>query len=255
MIDDSLSRKIFVGIVEDNADPKRAGRLKVRVQSIFNNIPVNHIPWSSPQIHTCGEEFNIPAIGKIVNIIFENGNLYSPYYIYTDKYNINLQDKLESLSDQEYKDFVSLLFNHKTQIYSDDKQLTLDYLLNKLTIDKEGINLEIKDNSQRVNIGSKTAKQRVILGDAFLIDWFKEFVNILLNPTSLMGNLGAPIIRPQLDMHLQKFLVTLGDYLSNNVYVVDNNDVNMLKRDSATSEVEHDDVNMVLPSSDARIKK
>jgi hypothetical protein len=131
----------------------------------------------------------------------------------------------------------------------------LDYLLNKLTIDKDGINLEIKDNAQRVNIGSKTAKQRVILGDAFLIDWFKEFVNIMLNPTAMMGNMGAPIIKPQLDIHLQKFLISLGDYLSNNVYVVDNNDVTMLKRDSATSEVEHDDVNMVLPSSDARIKK
>lgn len=255
MIDNKLlQRKVFVGIVEDNIDPKRLGRIKIRVQSIFNDIPTKHIPWASPYSSFHGKDFKLPAVGKIVSVIFEDGNLYSPYYVYADKFNINLQDKLESLSDSEYKDFVALLFDHKTQIYSDDKSLTLDYLLNKITIDKDSINLEVKDNAQRINIGSKNANQRVILGDKFLLDWFAEFVKIMLNPTAIMGNMGAPLLKPQLDIHLNKFLAKMGDYVSSTVYVVDNNKVKSLKRNSATSEIDHDDVNFAIQSPEERKK-
>jgi hypothetical protein len=249
-----LNRKVFVGIVEDNYDPKRCGRVKVRVQSLFNDIPVPHIPWASPHPSSHGKDFFVPPNGKIVNVIFENANLYTPYYIYTDKYNINLQDKLESLSESEYSSFIALLFDHKTQIFSDDSKLTLDFLLNRLTIDKEGINLEVKDNSQRVNLGSKNATQRAVLGDAFILDWFTEFVNILLNPVNMTGNMGAPVLKPALDAHLTKFLTRMGDFVSSNVYIVDNNKVESLERDSATSEVEHDDVNYAIQSPDSRNK-
>lgn len=253
MIDNKLlSRKVFVGIVEDNNDPKRRGRVRVRVQSMFNDIQVKHIPWAAPYSSSHGKDFKIPAIGKIVSVIFEDGNLYSPYYVYADKFNINLQDKLESLSDTEYKDFVALLFDHKTQIYSDDKGLTLDYLLNKITIDGDGINLEVKDNAQRVNIGSKNATQRAVLGDAFVLDWFAEFVKILLNPMNLVGNMGAPVLKPMLDIHLNKFLLKMGNYVSSSVYIVDNNKVKNLKRSSATSEVGHDDVDFVIQSPNER---
>jgi len=242
MIDEILKKSILIGIVEDNYDPRRMGRIKVRVQSWFNEIPVEHLPWAAPHNTAHGKDFNVPAVGKIVNVVFENGNLYSPYYIYTDKYNINLQDKLESLSESEYKNFVALLFDHRTQVYSDDSALTLDYLLNKLTIKKDSINLELKDNTQKLNLGSDNATERIILGDKFLVDWFTEFVKLLVNPTTLVGNMGAPILKPQLDAHLAKYLSQVGDFLSSNVYVVDNNKVNIGQRDSATSEVAHDDV-------------
>lgn len=246
MINAELNRKICIGIVEDNVDPRRLGRIKVRVQSYFEEIPVKHIPWAAPYKKPTGNNFDVPPIGKIVNVLFEEGCLYSPFYIYADKYNINLQDKLESLTNEEYKSFVALLFDYKTQIYSDDNALTLDYLLNKITIRNDSINLELKDNMQKINLGSNNANQRAILGDKFLIDWFKEFANLLLNPSTLTGNLGAPILKPQLDIHLKKFLSSIGEYLSSNVYIVDNNQVNILSRDSATSEVEHDDVNFAI---------
>lgn len=245
MIDDKLERRIFFAIVEDNYDPRRSGRIKARVSNYFDEIPVEHIPWASPYIEPNGKDFKIPPVGKIVNIIFENGNLYTPYYVYTDKYNINLQDKLESLSKEEYKSFVTLLFDHKTQIYSDNDGLTLDYLLNKITIKKDSINLEIKDNTQKINLGSDNATERVILGDKFLVDWFTEFVKLLLTPTTLMGNLGAPILKPQLDVHLSQYLSRVGDFLSSNVYVVDNNKVKLQSRKTATSEVGHDDLDIV----------
>jgi len=122
-----LKNKIFVGFVEDNLDEKRKGRVKVRVQGVFNDIEADHIPWASPFRSLDGKSFSVPAVGKIVNVVFPQGNLYEPEYIYSENYNINLQDKLDDMSDKEYKNFVALLFDHKTQIYSDDTNLRLDY--------------------------------------------------------------------------------------------------------------------------------
>jgi hypothetical protein len=256
MIDDSYTGRIYVGTVEDINDPKRLGRVKVRVQSVFERIPLEHIPWAHPFASTPhGKTFETPPVGKIVNVTFENGNMYSPHYISTEKYNINLQDKLESLSESEYKEFVALLFDHKTRIYSDNENLTLDYLLNKLTIDRDGINLELKDNAQKLTLGSKNADQRVILGEHFLIDWFAEFVRLLLNPVNLTGNMGAPVLKPQIDAHLSKFLANMGKMVSSNVYVADNNKVDKLERDSSTSGVEHDDTGFVYPENDTTGKK
>lgn len=255
MFSNNYKGKIYVGIVEDNNDPKRLGRIRVRVQGMYERIPLEHLPWSHSYVKSDGKSFELPPLGKIVNVVFENGNMYSPHYISTEKYNINLQDKLESLSEDDYKDFVAILFDHKTRIYSDNDNLTLDYLLNKLTIDKEGINLELKDNAQKINLGSTNADQRVILGDAFLVEWFMKFVKLLLNPVNLTGNMGAPVLKPQIDAHLSKFLKDVGSMLSSNVYVSDNNKIKSLKRDSSTSGVGHDDTGFVYPENDTTGKK
>lgn len=254
MFNNEYKGKVYVGIVEDINDPKRIGRIKVRVQGVYEAIPGEHLPWSHPYALSHGKSFQLPPIGKIVNIVFENGNMYSPYYISTDKYNINLQDKLESMSENDYKEFIALLFDQKTRIYADNENLTLDYLLNKVTIDRDGINLEVKDNGQKVTLGSKGADQRVILGEHFLTDWFLEFVKLLLNPVNMTGNMGAPVLKPQIDVHLAKFLKDVGKMLSSNVYVVDNNKVEKLERDSSTSGVGHDDTGFVYPTHDTTKK-
>ena len=71
-----FTNKIYFGLVEDNIDPKRKGRIKVRVQSIFDDIILSDIPFALPYKEFVGENFAVPAIGKIVNIIFENNTIF-----------------------------------------------------------------------------------------------------------------------------------------------------------------------------------
>ena len=228
MTHEELESSLFVGIVEDISDPNRKGRIKVRVQGVFEEIETEHIPWSSPYKSLAGKAFELPSIGKIVNVIFPNGDLYDPYYIYSENYNVNLQGKLDDLSDEEYETFVALLFDHRTQIYSDEDELTLDYKYNKITIDNDSINLQLKDNQRKINIGTKDASQQAMLGNHWL-DWFDTMVKTLQNPTSLMGNMGAPVIRPELDQVLAQYWQKRHTFISDHVYITDDKKIKKLE--------------------------
>ena len=43
-----LARDFYVGLVEDNKDPNRKGRIKVRAQTLYHNIPIEDIPYAYP---------------------------------------------------------------------------------------------------------------------------------------------------------------------------------------------------------------
>ena len=70
------ANKTYIGTVEDNNDPKKLGRVRVRVMDIFDNIPVEDITWASPWKDLNGNGVNIPEKGKVVTVIFDNGNIY-----------------------------------------------------------------------------------------------------------------------------------------------------------------------------------
>jgi len=220
--------KIWVGLVEENNDPDRLGRIKVRVQSIFDDMPVEDIPWSIPMKSLGGCSFEVPAIGKIVTVIFPNDNLYEPCYMYSDHYNYNLQKKLSDLDDDLYTDFFALAFDHRTKIYSDDNELTMDYKYNKITVDNDNINLELKDNSRKVNIGCKTAEQQAVLGNHWF-DWMDKFVQELLKPSSLIDSQGSPVLKTALELLLIEYQQIRETFVSDHVYIVDDNKVKKLE--------------------------
>lgn len=249
-----LNRKIFMGIVEDNKDPNRKGRIKVRVQTLYHCLAVEDIPYASPFAGLAGKKFEIPAIGKIVNVLFLNDDLYSPLYIYSENYNINLQNKLNNLTDEEYVDFISLLFDEKTQIYVKGQELTIDMLLNKITItntNKNAINIELKDNKQILNLGTRDSTQDAVLGTNFF-EWMDKFIDELSNPTCLIGNVGGwptPILRPFLDMLCMEYKMKRPTFVSNNVKIVDNGKVNILKRTPDTNNKKHD-IDLIIPEDE-----
>ena len=231
MKQEELKNSIFIGVIEDNQDPKKLGRCKCRVLNIFEEIPVEDIPWATPWKDLNGNQFFVPDIGKVVSVVFDEGNIYKPEYIYAEHYNINLEKKLDSLSGNNYTSMRALMFDHKTQIYSnDDEGLKIDYKFNNINIKDSTIDINLKDNKGRVNIGTNLADQQAILGNHFL-NWFDKFLNTIVSNGHL-GNLAAPLVPTPEILNVVAEYYNLRDpkFLSHHVNLADNNYINKQTR-------------------------
>ena len=248
-----LINDFYIGVVEDNIDPNRKGRIKVRIQTLYHDIPVEDIPYAYPFAGIAGKEFQVPAIGKLVNILFLSNDLYSPYYIYSENYNANLQNKLKNLNNEDYTNFSALLFDESSQIYVEKDELTIDQLLNKITINKNSINLELKDKSQGIFLGAKSANQDAVLGTNFF-EWMDKFINELMNPISLLDSSGSPVLRPKLTKICQEYKSNRSKFVSDYVKISDNGKIKKLKRypDVVNNK---NDMDLILPFEDSENQK
>jgi hypothetical protein len=227
--------KTFIGKVVDNNDPKRLGRCRISVLNVFDNIPTESIPWATPQKDLNGNQFILPEVGKILTVTFDQGKYYMPVYTYAQHHNVNLEKKLTELDSTSYTSMRSLMFDHKIQIFSNDSDgLMMDYKYNQINVTDSSINLNLKDNSGKVNIGTNDATQEAILGTNFL-NWFDEFVDNLLGAKlgPYLGNLGVPVVpAPEMINVLIKYKALKDPkFLSKNVFFNDNNYVNKVSRD------------------------
>ena len=221
--------KTYIGVVEDNNDPKKLGRCKIRVVDVFENMDLANIPWAFPWKDLNGNGFNLPDKGKVVMVVFDQGSQNSPEYIYADHYNINLEKKLLSLSESDYLSMKSLIFDHRTQIYVNETEgLKIDYKYNNINLTENTIDINLKDNNRNINLGDSAATQQSILGNHWL-DWFDEFVESLLGSGAgaFLGNLGAPVIpTPPFITLLMKYKALRDPvFLSHHVNLVDNNKI------------------------------
>lgn len=225
--------KTYIGVVEDNVDPKKQGRLKIRVLDVYDDLKVEDIPFASPWKDLNGNGFNVPEKGKVLLVIFDQADEYKPEYISAEHYNINLEKKIASLEGTNYTSMKSLIFDHKTQIYVNDEEgLKIDYKYNNINVQENSIDLNLKDNNRSLNLGDATAGQQAILGNHWM-DWFDEFVDNLMgtNGGPYLGNMGAPVVaNPGLIQVLQKYK-QLRDpvFLSHHVNIVDNNKITTVK--------------------------
>jgi hypothetical protein len=226
--------KTYLGVVEDNIDPIRLGRCRIRVFDIYDDIPTEHIPWASPWKDVNGNQFNVPEVGKILTVVFESGNIYKPEYIYAEHFNKNLENKLKTLVDQNYTTMKALIFDHKTQIYSNDGEgLKIDYKYNNINLVEDSININLKDNTSKVNIGTPQSDQQAILGTNFL-NWFDEWVDIMMGLKSgpYIDSNGAPVLPDPILVAILEKYKALKDpkFLSQHVNIVDNNYIKIQDR-------------------------
>ena len=215
--------KTYIGVVEDNNDPKKLGRVRIRVLDVFDNISVDDIPWATPWKDLNGNMANIPEKGKVLTVVFDQGNIYKPEFIFAEHFNINLEKKLKTLEGKDYISMKSVLFDHKTQFFVNDKDgVILDYKITQINLRDGGIDMNLKDNMGTINIGSGNANQQAILGTNFL-NWFDEFVDNLLNGPYL-GNLMAPVVANSsfIDVLVKYKALKDPKFLSKNVNLNDN---------------------------------
>jgi len=88
---------IYRGVVEDNKDPQKAGRCKIRVYGIHTDsvvqtgddgIPTAHLPWAEAAGPIFGGSsgigvFGVPVQGASVFLFFEAGDILQPRYFAT----------------------------------------------------------------------------------------------------------------------------------------------------------------------------
>lgn len=227
------ANKTYIGVVEDNVDPKKLGRLKIRVLDVYDDLKVEDIPFAAPWKDLNGNEFNVPDKGKVLLVVFDQGDEYKPEFISAEHYNVNLEKKLSSLDGDNYTSMKSLIFDHKTQIYvNDDEGLKIDYKYNNVNIQENSIDLNLKDNQRSLNLGDATAGQQAILGNHWM-DWFDKFVDNLMGSKGgpYLGNMGAPVVaNPALIQVLMEYK-KLRDpvFLSHHVNIVDNNKISTVR--------------------------
>ena len=75
---DELMR-VHHGEVVDNVDPKKIGRIKVKIEFIFEDAAAD-LPWVYPNDFSPSSLY-VPQIGEKVKIVFRNGDIYHPEYI------------------------------------------------------------------------------------------------------------------------------------------------------------------------------
>jgi len=231
-----LKSETFLGLVVNNKDPRKIGRCKVRVINIFDGIPVEDIPWATPWRDLNGNAFMVPEVGKMVTVVFDQGNIYKPEFIYAEHYNKNLEDKLQTLSQKsndskkldDYTSMKVLMYDHNTQVYVNESEgLKIDHKYNNLHIEENSITLNLKDKNGTLNLGDASTDQPIILGKNFM-EWFDEFLNILLYNGYFSSTPGAPAVaQPKLFDHVLKYYRDRDPkFLSHHVKAVDNQMIN-----------------------------
>jgi hypothetical protein len=220
-----LSNNEFIGIVEDNNDPDKKQRIKVRIPYLhgeISNIPTEHLPWCHPKRDNNGLTFQVPDKAKIVNVTFPSGNLYFPVYENAQHLNINLQKKIETLNNEDYTTFISFCYNHNTQIFVDNqKGLNLIHKFNSINIHKDFIAHNLKDNQSTLYLGDDKAAQELLLGTNWM-EWMDSFMQSI--PNMFIGNNGAIVVpTPQMTNVMNQYFAKRQTFLSKHIYAIDNN--------------------------------
>lgn len=74
----------YIGIVEDNNDPQKLGRVKVNIPP-YEDFLTEDLPWAAPLLSFSGNSssncgLNIPEVGSQVRVSFPYKDLNAPYY-------------------------------------------------------------------------------------------------------------------------------------------------------------------------------
>lgn len=225
-----LKSQSHLGVVVEDNDPYKRGKVKIRVFRLFENMPVDDLPWATPIKNNTGTTFSTPGKGKLVYVCFEDGDWYMPYYESAEHYNINLQRKLESLTDSQYQKFFAISFDGKTEMFVEEEEegLVMDHVKSNINIRPNGdIKINLRDNQSKLYLGSPDADEAAVLGNRWMT-WFDEFVKNLQGAFGgpYLGNLGGPVApHPKMLQVLSKYQSIRPTFLSDHVFIVDDRSV------------------------------
>ena len=152
---------IFIGTVVDNNDPKKLGRLKINVPTVYGNIKTDDLPWASPSFpygyHDRGFFF-VPEIGALVTVMFLNNSPYTAVWMGV----IHRED--DNIVPQEIKEN----YPNRKEIKTKVGYILFDDETNYIQIKhKNGSEIVFSDNG---DIVIHAAKDLVLLSDNYILE-------------------------------------------------------------------------------------
>ena len=106
---DELVGTIWIGEVLRTDDPLQLGRVKINVFSKYDELDEEVIPWAIPYNQLSTGTSIIPKVGDIINVFFENGDDYVPFYFTT----IKNSDDLLAEYGEDYPKVWSLVYDKR----------------------------------------------------------------------------------------------------------------------------------------------
>ena len=75
--------KKWTGIVVNNADPDKLGRVQIKIYGFYDDLAMSNIPWAVPDIQSWTStkgNFVVPELNTILRGYFDNGDEMKPVY-------------------------------------------------------------------------------------------------------------------------------------------------------------------------------
>lgn len=188
--------RVLLGVIVDINDPTRTGRAKIRVKGLFDDIPDEDLPWANQSSVVSfgskdgGGMVSVPKIGSLVNVSFDDGNWYTPFFTSTWETDPTLVDAfMEGEDGSAYFGAHSIIYDTDAKpgplkmIYQANNGMLIELGDSKFHLSYDGKDLKviikIKDNSitmdgnkvvvdsSNIELG-KNAMEAVIKGDSFM---------------------------------------------------------------------------------------
>lgn len=186
----------YLGKVEDVNDPLYEGRCRVRVFSLFDDIPVDDLPWAIPygkptffgQDARAGS-ISIPKVGAVVRVRFSNGDIYSPEYSQVQEIGEDIKQELKK-GGTKYEGAHFILFDGDEQIrFWFDREVGLKIELKEsfLRIDNSNSHIELihKDNLSSISMEGNVIR---IVSDSEISVTTNSKVTVQANTVHIKGN-------------------------------------------------------------------
>ena len=173
---DSFNRKLeyngmYRGKVLDNKDPLKAGRVKIHVYGVYDDIDVTFIPWAIYADSFMGGSvdkggFTIPSVDDTVWVFFENGDYMLPVFFAGSPCQLDMP--VERNDDNSFTTPDNL-----TSLEEKKPVVSTEYPNNHVIKTKAGnvIELDDSEDNERISIKHVSGTQLVIDNTGSLFEY------------------------------------------------------------------------------------
>lgn len=155
---DDLRSMSFLGTVVDTKDPTHSGRCRIRIFGMFDDLADDELPWAQPQLGLSFAKnggsgaLSVPRVGAVLNVQFDNGNVYSPVFFAVQEPAPDLVQEIAG----SYENAQSLIYDGVEDLriyYTKEKGLTLWLKQSRINIANDNaITVEHKDTRSIIEL-------------------------------------------------------------------------------------------------------